>query len=123
MISANFGNVSLANKRAFVTGASGGVGSSVCEGYIRSDATLVATDLEVSPSLQTLLDNYPNQIKFKPIDLASDSGLEQCSEEIKKNVPEILFNNAAIFDMGSILEDNLNQYDRIFAVNVGAITR
>ncbi len=121
MISANLGNFSLANKRAFVTDASGGIDSSVCEGYIRSGATLVEPDLEVSPSLQTLLDNYPDQIKFKPTDLTSDSGSGQCSEEIKNLAPEILFNNAAIFDMGSILETNLNQYNRIFVVTVRAM--
>jgi NAD(P)-dependent dehydrogenase (short-subunit alcohol dehydrogenase family) len=40
------------------------------------------------------------------------------SAEIKSDV---LFNNAAAFDMGSVLDADLDQYDRLFSVNVKAL--
>ena len=33
----------------------------------------------------------------------------------------MLFNNAALFDMGSVLQAGLDQYDRLFSVNVRAM--
>ena len=121
MNSHNPGKISLSGKKAFVTGASGGIGSSVCEHFARAGAIILASDLNLSAPLQTLLENFQGQIHFKPFDLTTTSGLENCSQEIKSLVPEILFNNAAIFDMGSVLDANLDQYDRIFTLNVRAM--
>ena len=121
MNSAHSDKISLDGKKAFVTGASGGIGSSVCEHFINSGASILATDLEVSSSLQTILDTYPEQIQFKGFDISSNSDLENCSREVEAFEPEILFNNAAVFDMGSVLEADLCQFDRIFSVNVRAM--
>ena len=35
--------------------------------------------------------------------------------------PQVLFNNAAIFDMGSVLDAELDQFDRLFDINVRAM--
>ncbi len=55
--------------------------------------------------------------------LVSLEGKTACSRGIASNVPEILFNNAAIFDMGSVLQAGLPQQDRIFGLNVRAMYR
>ena len=111
-------NISLGGKKVFVTGASGGIGSSVCKNFIMSGAEILATDLETSPALQTLLDTYPHQIQFSAFDLATSQDFKGCCREIEAFEPEILFNNAAVFDMESVLEDDLSQFDKMFAVNV-----
>ena len=46
--------------------------------------------------------------------------LSDACDWVKKIKPDVLFNNAAIFDMGSILDADLEQYDRLFGLNVRA---
>ena len=121
MNSTNSDNISLAGSKAFITGASGGIGTSVCEHFIKAGAIILATDLKVSSPLQNLLASYPEQMQFRCFDLASDTDLTYCAREVATFEPEILFNNAAIFDMGSVLEADLSQFDRIFSVNVRAM--
>ena len=41
-----------------------------------------------------------------------------CCDWIGDLKPDILVNNAALFDLGSVLDAGLDQYDRLFAVNV-----
>lgn len=57
----------------------------------------------------------------RAFDLASDDGLAACCEWIAAEAPDVLFNNAALFDMGSVLQAGLDQYDRLFSVNVRAM--
>ncbi|MEK9558880.1 MAG: SDR family oxidoreductase, partial [Alphaproteobacteria bacterium] len=61
------------------------------------------------------------QSDHRAFDLASDDGLAACCEWIAAEAPDVLFNNAALFDMGSVLQAGLDQYDRLFSVNVRAM--
>ncbi|MEK9552606.1 MAG: SDR family oxidoreductase, partial [Alphaproteobacteria bacterium] len=61
------------------------------------------------------------QSDHRVFDLASDDGLAACCEWIAAEAPDVLFNNAALFDMGSVLQAGLDQYDRLFSVNVRAM--
>ena len=51
----------------------------------------------------------------------SEEGLLACCDWIAAEAPDVLFNNAALFDMGSVLQADLAQYDRLFSVNVRAM--
>ncbi|MGR3468974.1 MAG: SDR family oxidoreductase, partial [Shimia sp.] len=55
----------------------------------------------------------------RPFDLATD--LDAACAWVRDTAPDILVNNAAVFDMGSVLDADLAQYDRLFAVNVRAM--
>ena len=58
---------------------------------------------------------------YRAFDLADEAGLAACVAWVGEIAPDILFNNAALFDMGSILEaGDLAQMDRLYAVNVRA---
>ena len=71
------------------------------------------TDLEPQSTLSaTALESY------RPADLAGHASLEACCDWISDLKPDILVNNAALFDLGSVLDAGLDQYDRLFAINV-----
>lgn len=103
----------LTGKSVLVTGAVGGIGASAVEHFAALGATVYATDI---------VDMFDGDAIYKRFDLLDDSGLSECEAWISNIAPDILFNNAALFDMGSILDDegDLNQLDRLFGVNVRA---
>lgn len=103
--------VDLAGKTCLVTGAIGGIGASAVEHFAAMGANVYATDIG---------DNYTGPATYKRFNLLDPVGLSECQKWIAEIKPDVLFNNAAVFDMGSVLEADLDQYDRLFGVNVRA---
>lgn len=101
----------LTGKVALVTGAVGGIGASAVAHFASLGATVYATDIA---------DSFDGNATYAKFDLLDDDGLNACQDWIAEIKPDILFNNAAIFDMGSVLDADLAQYDRLFGVNVRA---
>lgn len=101
----------LSGKNCFVTGANGGIGASTAEHFAALGARVFATDL--GESFTGDCDG-----EYRGLNLLSDDGLAECSAWISDLKPDVVFNNAAIFDMGSVLEADLDQYDRLFGLNV-----
>jgi len=101
----------LTGKVAIVTGAAGGIGASTAAHFAALGATVYGTDIA---------DTSDGQMTYRKFNLLDDDGLADCAAWIADIKPDILFNNAAIFDMGSVLEADLGQFDRLFGVNVRA---
>ena len=100
----------LTGKVALVTGAVGGIGASAVAHFAALGATVYATDIA---------DGFDGDAIYKPFDLLDDESLTACTDWIAEIKPDILFNNAALFGMGSILDGgDLAQMDRLFGVNV-----
>jgi D-sorbitol dehydrogenase (acceptor) len=99
----------LTGKTCLVTGGVGGIGASAVEHFAALGATVYATDISTT---------FEGNAKYCQFDLVN--GLQDACEWIAEIKPDVLFNNAAIFDMGSILDADLAQYDRLFGVNVRA---
>lgn len=100
----------LSGMTALVTGASGGIGASAVAHFAALGARVFATDIA---------DTFDGPATYRKFDLLNDQGLTDCCDWIDEIKPDILFNNAALFDMGSILEGgDLAQLDRLFGVNV-----
>lgn len=104
----------LSGKACLVTGANGGIGASTAEHFAALGAKIFATDIGKK---------FIGKCKaeYKAFDLLDETGLADCLAWIKKIKPDIVFNNAAIFDMGSVLEAGLDQFDRLFGLNVRAM--
>ena len=103
----------LAGKKCLITGANGGIGMSTAEHFRALGAEILATDIG---------DSYAGGdcASYRSYDLIDRKQLESCAKWIEEQAPDVLFNNAAIFDMGSILDADLEQYDRLFDLNVRA---
>lgn len=100
----------LTGKACFVTGASGGIGASTVAHFAALGATVYATDIA---------DSFDGPASYRQFDLTDAQALTDCIDWIAEIKPDVLFNNAALFAMGSILDSgDLDQMDRLFGVNV-----
>jgi len=104
----------LSGKTCLVTGANGGIGQATAKHFAVLGARVLTTDVG-----DAFGGDCPSD--HRAFDLASDDGLAACCEWIAAEAPDVLFNNAALFDMGSVLQAGLDQYDRLFSVNVRAM--
>lgn len=97
----------LTGKVCLVTGACGGIGAATAAHFEALGATVHTTDVA------------PDGLgQYRQFDLVGN--LPAACDWIAEIKPDVLFNNAAVFDMGSVLEADLDQYDRLFGVNVRA---
>ena len=104
----------LSGKTCLVTGANGGIGMATAEHFAACGARVLTTDL--GDSFAGACDS-----EHRGFDLLSEKGLADCCDWIGAARADVLFNNAALFDMGSVLEADMAQYDRLFGVNVRAM--
>ena len=101
----------LSGKTCLVTGACGGIGQATAEHFEALGARVLVTDIADTFTGKCVHEYYR-------IDLTSQGGLNDLADWVAVERPQVLFNNAAIFDMGSILDAELDQFDRLFDVNV-----
>ncbi len=106
-------DLDLSGKVAVVTGCNGGIGQSTVQHLRTLGAEVHGTDLAPETSMVGgVLSSY------YAADLSNDTQLEACCAWVKAAKPDILVNNAALFDLGSVLDAGLDQYDRLFSINV-----
>ncbi len=98
----------LSGKTALVTGSLGGIGAATADHFAALGATVYTTDIDGEGA------------RHERFDLLDADGLQACCDWVSGVGPDILFNNAALFDMGSVLDADLAQFDRLFGVNVRA---
>lgn len=112
----------LAGRHALLTGVAGGIGLSVLAAYLREGANCTAVDLAPAPSegLLQLLARYPATLHYVAADVAQMHSIEAMLQSAtgKFGPVRVLFNNAATFTMGPLLEQSPADYDFVFNVNV-----
>lgn len=105
--------IDLSGRTCFVTGANGGIGRATAEHFAALGARVLATDLGERFEGDADVD-------YRGFDLLDQQGLSGCIRWIEDRSPDVLLNNAALFDMGSVLDADLNQFDKLFGINVRA---
>ena len=103
----------LQGKTAFVTGGSGGIGIAICERFAAEGAEVIAADLH--PPAKTV-----QGIEFREFDVTSESMVISTFSEIAQQWPQldILVNAAGIEIEKTIEHTTLEEWNRIFAINV-----
>lgn len=106
----------LQNKVAIVTGGAGGIGKAIAEGYVREGARVIIADISLDVATATAKEIGATASHLNVTDLAS---IQKLIDETaaKYGSVDILVNNAAVFDMGPVLEVTEKSYDFIFGVN------
>lgn len=105
--------IDLSGRTCFVTGANGGIGRATAEHFADLGAQVLATDLGERFEGDA-------EVEYRGFDLLDQQGLSGCIRWIEDRSPDVLLNNAALFDMGSVLDADLNQFDKLFGINVRA---
>jgi len=115
-------NKRLNGKHALLTGAGGGIGLAVARAYLNEGALCTIVDIAAvpSPQLAQLLADQSASAHYVRADvtqLPQIDAMVSAAQSRFGNI-DILFNNAAIFDMAPLLESDESMYERLFAVNV-----
>ena len=112
----------LENKVAIITGCGGGIGRAVALRYAREGAKCVITDIqgELAESTAKEIRNIGGSAFHIQMDVRLQVDIEHVISSTLEsfNQVDILFNNAAIFEMAPLLESTRESYDRIFEINV-----
>ena len=113
---------SLEGRHALLTGAAGGIGFAVTQAYLAEGARCTAIDLAPRPSgeLARVIGQQGDRLQYIACDVSDTAQIDAVlvSSQARFGPIDILFNNAAIFDLAPLLESDEAMYDRLFAVNV-----
>ena len=104
----------LEGKTAFVTGGTGGIGKAICERFAKEGAEVIAADLQKTAAGQE------GGITFVQYDVTSEEIVISTFDQLAKDWDklDILVNAAGIEIEKTIEETSLEEWNRIFAINV-----
>ena len=112
----------LQDRHALLTGAGGGIGLAVLEAYLHEGARCSVVDLsaQASAAVQALAKQFPERLHYIGADITRSSEIARLVDSARAAFGsiEVLYNNAAVFDMAPLLDSDEAMYDKTFAVNV-----
>ena len=110
----------LDGRVALVTGGRGGVGRAVCERFAAEGATVYAADLSRGGSLADDDAGASDAVRFVELDVTSEASVQaaMATVEADEGRLDIVVNAAGIEIEHTIEETSLDDWNRIFAVNV-----
>jgi len=103
----------LYGKTAFVTGGTGGIGAAICERFAREGAEVIAADIAVP-------DNTPENVNYLKYDVTDEKGIVATFSELSERWEKLdILVNAAGIEIEKTIEDTtLEEWNRLFAINV-----
>ena len=103
----------LSGKTSFVTGGAGGIGAAICARFAKEGAEVIAADI-VKPDERT------EGIGYLPYDVTDETAVKQTFDDLaaRWDKLDILVNAAGIEIEKTIEETSLDEWNRVFAINV-----
>jgi len=113
--------VRLHDKVAILTGAASGIGEAVAKRYLEEGARCVLVDVKPADAIcAALAERHGARVLTVRADVTRREDIDRIVAAALERFGgiDILFNNAAIFDMRPLLDESWEIFDRLFAVNV-----
>ena len=112
---------SLENKTALVTGAGSGIGAAIAQTFARAGAHVFVTDRDEKAGRRVATEI--GDAEFIALDVAQEDQCERAAQHVHgtREHLDILVNNAGIGHVGTILQTNGADMDRLYAVNVRGV--
>ena len=109
------------NKKIFLTGASGGIGSAICLKFLSAKYTLVLTSSS-NDRLQILKDKYGASHYYYILDLSNSETLQKNLDEISKDHKDIsvIINNAGKTHDNLIFRMKNEQWSEVIQTNLNS---
>ena len=103
----------LTGKTAFVTGGSGGIGQAICARFSREGADVIAADITAAGDLS-------ENTRYLPFDVTDEARVRHVFAELAGDWEKLdILVNAAGIEIEKTIEDtSLEDWNRIFAINV-----
>ena len=111
----------LHDRVAILTGAASGIGEAVAQRYLQEGARCVLVDVKSPDAICAgLAKQHPEHVHVVQADVTQRAGIARIVGQAVERFGgiDILFNNAAIFDMRPLLDESWDTFDKLFAVNV-----
>ena len=112
----------LAGRIAVVTGAGSGIGRAIARRFAAAGAAVVAADLNLAAAEETAAAS-PEQIVPYQVDVTDEPSVQRLVQTTLERFEriDILVNNAGIGTTKDIVETDLEEWERVFAVNVRGV--
>src|SRR5437867_8596849 len=115
----------LADKVALVTGAGSGIGASIAELLARAGAYVFVTDRDEKSGKETStrITTQGGGAEFAWLDVTNEQQCEDIARQVQdtKSHLDILVNNAGIGHVGTMVQTNGTDLDRLYGVNVRGV--
>jgi len=107
-------NQTLQKKIALVTGGQGGIGQAICARFAREGAEVIAADIVQGGG------ELPERVTHQSLDVSSEADCKKLAQAVaaKHGKLDVLVNAAAIEIEKTIEDTTLDEWNRIFAINV-----
>ncbi|MCS1407488.1 MAG: Dihydroanticapsin 7-dehydrogenase [Verrucomicrobia subdivision 3 bacterium] len=116
---------SLAGKRALVTGAGSGIGEAIVKTFAAAGAAVMVVDVNDAAGRQTVekVNADGGEAVFRQMDVSDAAACNHLASEVigSDGRLDILVNNAGIGHVGTILQTEGDDLDRLYRVNVRGI--
>jgi 3-oxoacyl-[acyl-carrier protein] reductase len=112
----------VTGKVVVVTGAAGGIGRALVEGFAAAGATVVAADL-AEDAVKALADDVGGNVFGVALDVADEARIAQVVDDVvtQHGRIDVLVNNAGIKSDQSILSGAADRWDRTLDINAGSV--
>ncbi|MCM8748147.1 glucose 1-dehydrogenase [Thermomicrobiaceae bacterium CFH 74404] len=112
----------LAGRIAIVTGAGSGIGRAIAHRFAGAGAAVVAADLNLAAAEETAT-KFSEQIVPHQVDVTDEPSVQRLVQATLERFGQIdiLVNNAGIGTTKDIVETDLEEWERVFAVNVRGV--
>lgn len=110
----------LNNKHVLLTGAGGGIGLAVALAYLAQGACCTVVDRSEQPPPELAEADMADRVHYVAADVTQMAQIDAMLDAAEQRFGpvQVLFNNAALFDMAPLLESHETMFDKLFAVNV-----